>query len=211
MALQELAKDLELVAVEYDQGGQKAVLTFLDAEQGFIRDVNFNKQNYDNDAGKFVDDPEKAERVEKWCQDFFGLTFDKLTDAIGEKKDVYVYDGFNSLFEVTQVDKFPKEWVGQIFNTTIESVEDTGQRISIKYKIEGKLLETKLQYSEYIEALKKWFVNPQKKEKQFAKFEERYGISFEEKDKLVGKEVMVEVKLAFKKFPYGEIKKPKWD
>ena len=38
MALQELAKDLELVAVEYDQGGQKAVLTFLDAEQGFIRD-----------------------------------------------------------------------------------------------------------------------------------------------------------------------------
>lgn len=210
MALQELAKDLELVAVEYDQGGQKAVLTFLDAEQGFIRDVNFNKQNYDQDAGKFVDDPEKAERVEKWCQDFFGLTFDKLTDAIGEKKDVYVYDGFNSLFESTQVDKFPKEWVGQIFNTTIESVEDTGQRISIKYKIEDKLLETKLQYSEYVEALKKWFVNPQKKEKQFAKFEERYGIPFEEKDKLVGKDVMVEVKLAFKKFPYGEIKKPNW-
>ena len=65
MALQELAKDLELVAVEYDQGGQKAVLTFLDSEQGFIRDVNFNKQQYDNDAGKFVDDPEKAEKVEK--------------------------------------------------------------------------------------------------------------------------------------------------
>lgn len=57
MALQELAKDLELVAVEYDQGGQKAVLTFLDADQGFIRDVNFNKQQYDNDAGKFVDNP----------------------------------------------------------------------------------------------------------------------------------------------------------
>ena len=210
MALQELAKDLELVAVEYDQGGQKAVLTFLDSEQGFIRDVNFNKQQYDNDAGKFVDDPEKAEKVEKWCQDFFNLTFDKLSEAIGEKKDIYVYDGFNSMFEVTQVDKFPKEWVGQIFNTTIESVEDTGQRISIKYKIEDKLLETKLQYSEYVEALKKWFVNPQKKEKQFAKFEERYGISFEEKDKLVGKDVMVEVKLAFKKFPYGEIKKPNW-
>ena len=211
MALQELAKDLELVAVEYDQGGQKAVLTFLDAEQGFIRDVNFNKQSYNNEAGKFEDDPEKAEKVEQWCQDFFGLTFDKLTEAIGEKKDVYVYSGFNSLFESTQVDKFPREWVGQIFTTTIESVEDTGQRISIKYKIEGKLLETKLQYSDYVEALKQWFVNPQKKEKQFAKFEERYGLPFSEKDKFIGKEVMVEVKLAFKKFPYGEIKKPKWD
>ena len=210
MALQELAKDLELVAVEYDQGGQKAVLTFLDAEQGFIRDVNFNKQNYDQDAGKFVDDPEKAEKVEKWCQDYFKLPFDKLSEAIGEKRDVYVYSGFNSLFEATQVDKFPKEWVGQIFTTTIESVEDTGQRISIKYTIEDKLLETKLQYSDYVESLKQWFVNPQKKEKQFAKFEERYGIPFEEKDKLVGKEGMVEVKLAFKKFPFGDIKKPSW-
>lgn len=210
MALQELAKDLELVAVEYDQGGQKAVLTFLDADQGFIRDVNFNKQSYDNDASKFVDDPEKAEKVEKWCQDYFKLTFDKLSEAIGQKKDIYVYDGFNSLFEVAQVDKFPKEWVGQIFTTTIDSVEDTGQRISIKYTIEDKLLETKLQYSDYVESLKQWFVNPQKKEKQFAKFEERYGIPFEEKDKLVGKTVMVEVKLAFKKFPYGEIKKPNW-
>ena len=211
MALQELAKNLELVAVEYDQGGQKAVLTFLDAEQGFIRDVNFNKQIFDNDANKFVNDAEKAEKVEQWCQDFFGVTFENLTEAIGSKQTVYVYDGFNSLFEVTQVDKFPREWVGQIFSTTIESVEDTGQRISIKYKIEDKLLETKLQYSDYVEALKQWFVNPQKKEKQFAKFKERYGISFDEKDKLIGKDVMVEVKLAFQKFPYGEIKKPKWD
>ena len=211
MALQELAKDLELVAVEYDQGGQKAVLTFLDADQGFIRDVNFNKQVFNNDANKFENDPEKAEKVEQWCQDFFGVSFENLTEAIGSKQTVYVYDGFNSLFEVTQVDKFPKEWVGQIFSTTIESVEDTGQRISIKYKIEDKLLETKLQYSDYVEALKQWFVNPQKKEKQYTKFHERYGISFDEKDKLIGKDVMVEVKLAFQKFPYGEIKKPKWD
>ncbi|MFW5411601.1 hypothetical protein [Aerococcus urinaeequi] len=210
MALQELAKDLELVAVEYGQGSQKATMTFLDQDKGIIREVNFNKQSYDNEKSTFIDDPEKAEKVEKWCQDYFNLTFDKLTEAIGQTKDIYVYDGFNSLFEVTQVDKFPKEWVGQIFTTQVESVEDTGQRISIKYTIEDKLLETKLQYSSYVENLKQWFVDPQKKEKQFAKFEERYGVPFSEKDKLVGKDVMVEVKLAFKKFPYGEIKKPNW-
>ena len=210
MALQELAKGLELVSVEYANGGQKAVLTFLDADQGIIREVNFNKQKYDNAKSEFVEDKDKAEKVEKWSQELFNVTFDNLSQAIGETKDVYVYEGFNSLFEVDQVEKFPKEWEGQIFSTQIDSVEDTGQRIAIRYTIEGKTYETKLQYSKYVEDLKKWFVDPQKKEKQFAKFEEHYGVPFSEKEKLIGKDIMVEVKVAFKKWAFGDVKKPSW-
>ena len=96
MALQELAKNLELVEVSYD--GQKAVLTFLDEEAGLIRTINFNKQSYNNDTKKFVDDPEKAEKVEQWCNVYFNATFDTLTDVLGQRKDIYVYDRFNSLF-----------------------------------------------------------------------------------------------------------------
>lgn len=210
MALQELSKDLELVAVEYNDTKKKATLTFLDADHGIIREINFNKQNYNNDTHKYYDDPEKAEKVEKWCDELFNVTFETLTDAIGTTKDVYVYDGFNSLFEVTQVEKFPKDWEGQIFPTKIDSVEDTGQRISIKYTIEDKTFETKLQYSKYMEALKQWFVDPQKKQKQLEKFENQYGVPFAEKDRLIGKDIMVEVKVAFQKFPYGEIKKINW-
>ena len=61
MALIELSENLELVAVEYQD--QKATMTFLDSEQGIIREVNFNKQAWDNDKNKFVDDAEKAEKV----------------------------------------------------------------------------------------------------------------------------------------------------
>lgn len=206
----ELSKQLELVSVEYANNNNKAILTFLDENEGVIREVNFNKQKFDPQKNTYVDDEEKAEKVEEWSQDIFNKSFENLSQSVGEKHDIYVYDGFNSLFEVDIVEKFPKDWEGQIFSTEIESVEDTGQRISIKYKIENKTYETKLQYSKYVESLGQWFVDPQKKEKQLEKFEDHYGVSFEEKDKLIGKDIMVEVKVAFKKYPYGEIKKVNW-
>ena len=207
MALIELSENLELVAVEYQD--QKATMTFLDSEQGIIREVNFNKQAWDNDKNKFVDDAEKAEKVEKWCEELFGLTFDTLSQAIGQTKNVYVYDGFNSLFEVSQIDKFDSSMVGEIFSTTIKSIEDTGNRISIKYEYEGKHYESKVNYGSYVEALKKWFVDPNNKAKAYEKFEKNYGVPFDRKDELIGENIMVEVKKAFGKFTYGEVKKLK--
>ena len=37
-------------------------------------------------------------------------------------------------------------------------------------------------YADYSEELKQWFVNPQKRKKQFDKFLDRYGVSVEDKD-----------------------------
>jgi hypothetical protein len=82
----ELRKNLELVDVAYENDGKKVVMTFLDEERGEVRIVNFNRQAYDN--GKFVDDPSKAAKVDEWCENFFGTKFNKLTDCIGQKKDV---------------------------------------------------------------------------------------------------------------------------
>ena len=207
MALKELSKDLELVEVEYKD--QKATMTFLDSDKGLIREVNFNKQSWDNQKGGYVDDPDKAEKVEKWCKDIFGLTFDTLTNAIGKTKDVYVYDNFNSLFEVSQVDKFDMDMVGEIISTEIDSIEDTGTKISIKYEYDGKLYESKINYGKYVDSLKKWLVDPNNKEKAMEKFEKNYGVPFERKDEVIGKPIMVEVKKAFGKFTYGEVKKLK--
>lgn len=207
MALEQVAKDLELVEVTYE--GQKAVLTFLDREEGLIRKVNFNKQSYDEKTKKFIDDSEKSEKVETWCKEYFNVTFDTLTDAIGQQKDVYVYDGFNSLFEVAQIDKFSSDMEGDIFNTEIESIEDTGTKISIQYKYDDKLYESKFQYAKYVEALKEWFTDPNDKKKAFEKFEKKFGVPFEEKDGLIGKTIMIEVKKAGGKWMYGEIKQMK--
>ena len=82
-----------------------------------FREVNFNKQIYDKDTKKFVDDAEKAQKCEEWAEEYFGLHFDRLAEAIGEKRDIYCYDNFNSLFDVQMVTKFEEDMLGQIFET----------------------------------------------------------------------------------------------
>ena len=49
--------------------------------------------------------------------------------------------------------------------------------------------------------------NPNERAKKLTRFKDTFGVPFEQKDTLVGKPIMVEVKIAFGKFPYGEIKK----
>lgn len=203
-----LRKDLELVEVVYKDDNKKAVLRFLDMEAGEILEVNFNKQDYQD--GNYVDSEEKAEKVDKWCEEYFETDFDNLSNRIGDKFNVYTYEKFNSMWEAEVIEKFDKEDQGKIFETTIESVTDDGQKISIKYKYEDQLHETKMQYSDYVESIKKWFVNPQKQRKQYEKFENKFGVPVEKAEEIVGKKIMVEIKVAFKKFAYGDIKKPQW-
>lgn len=200
----EKLEQLELVEVVFED--KKAVLTFLDEERGEIREVNWNKQSYDQDAGKFIDDPKKAEKVDEWAQEYFGLEFEQLAQAIGEKKDIYAYDRFNSLYPVKMVSKFEKDMVGQIMEIEVSNVEDDGRAIHIEFGYEGDTYENKMTYADYLENKKQWFVNPQKKAKQYAKFEEKFGIPIEDKEQLVGQNAMIEIKLAFGKFVYVDIK-----
>ena len=65
-------------------------------------------------------------------------------------------------------------------------------------------------YAKYVENLKKWFEDPIRKEKQFEKFKNKFGVPVEDADQILEKEIMVEVKKAFGKFTYGDIKKPSW-
>lgn len=203
-----LRKNLELIEVVYQNQGKKAVMKFLDIENGELLEVNFNKQIWAN--GKYVDDKEKEENVDKWCEEYFNKDFDSLSERVGDRFDVYKYPKFNSMWEAEEINKFTKDQKGMIFNSTIESVKDTGTRISITYKIDDDLFETKMQYAEYVESLNQWFPNPQKKERQYEKFEDKFGVSVEKADEIIGKEIMVEVNVAFGKYAYGDIKKPQW-
>lgn len=204
----ELRKDCELVEVVFKNDEKKAVLTFLDEEQGQVLEVNFNRQAYDN--GQFVDDPDKAEQVDEWCKEYFDTTYEDLPSKVGVKKDVYVYENFNSLWESSVTRKFTVQDKGKVFQTDIKRIEDDGFGIHIYFEFEGDEYESKMMYSDYIENLKKWFVNPQKRKKQREKFANLFGVEVEDADKIVGKEILVEVKVAFKKFAYCEIKQPNW-
>lgn len=201
----EIRKELELVNVEYESGNKKAVMTFLDRERHQVRVVNFNQQSYDN--GKYVDDPEKAQKVEQWCHDYFQTSFDRLTDCVGQKKDIYCYERFNSLWEVDQIEKFTVDMVGQIYQTEVKEITVDDYFIKIRYEIEGKTYESKMTFGVYNKDLKEWFQDPQKKAMQYKKFEDKYHVPVERKDELIGHPLMVEVKAAFGTNYYGDIKK----
>lgn len=207
----ELLEQLELVNVEFEEM-KKATLIFLDENRGEIREINYNKQKYDESTKKYYDDPDQAAKVEEWCQEHFGLAFDQLAQAIGERRDVYCYDEsnkpFNSLHPVKIVTKFDEDMVGQIFEVEVIHAEDDGKKISIQFEYDGQLRESKMQYAQYLEVgtKKEWLPNPQKRKKQYEKFEDKFGILVGEIEQLIGKTVMVEVKKAMGKHIYSEIK-----
>jgi hypothetical protein len=207
----EILEQLELVDTIFEDN-KKVTLVFLHEERGEIREVNFNKQVYDKDTKKFVDDAEKAQKCEEWAEEFFGLPFDRLAEAIGERKDVYCYDNFNSLFEVQMVTKFEEDMLGQVFETEVTNAFDDGKKIAIQFEYEGNLYESKMQYADYVEARKEWFINPIKQKKQYDKFEDKFQMPVTEIENMIGKTVLVEVKKAMGKWIYSEIKpfkKPK--
>ena len=63
-----------------------------------------------------------------------------------------------------------------------------------------------MQYADYLDARKEWFINPVKRKKQYDKFEEKFQMPVTEIDKMIGKNVLVEVKKAMGKYIYSEIK-----
>lgn len=202
----EFKEQLEIVDVRFEDNNQKAEIVTVDESLGEIREIFFNRQIYNKDTGKFVPDEKKAAQVDEWCEEYFQLPFDRLGEAIGTRKDVYCYDNFNSFWEVQMIEKFGEDMEGQIFETEIIRALDDGKKISLQFEFEGKLYESKMQYADYLEARKEWFINPQKKAKQYKKFFEKFNMPVEEIENMVGKTVMVEVKKAMGKFIYSEIK-----
>ena len=196
-------ENLELADVMYESDGKKAVLVFLDEDKGEVREVNLNKQLYKN--GEFVDDEERAEKMEQVAKEHFNLPFNKLKKAIGTKKTIYAYDKFNALIEMKQVEKFDKSMVGQLIEGEVTEVVDDGVGIKIRFDYEGKIYEAKMQYSDYMESKNQWFVNPIKRRKQYDKFMDKFGEPIY-KHTLVGKKVIVEVRLAMNKYVWNDIK-----
>lgn len=201
----ELLEQLELVDVQYENDSTKAILMFLDEDRGEIRNVVFNKKSYDN--GAFIDDPEKAQKCEEWSQEYFGESFDTLTGALGQRHDIYAYERFNSLWESNTAKNFPAELVGSIVEAKITEIYADTVGIKIKLEYDGEIYESKMGYSLYLEVRGQWVKDPIKERKQYEKFEKKFGVPFEEREKLYGTKVMVEIKKAFGKFIYSDIKK----
>jgi hypothetical protein len=104
------------------------------------------------------------------------------------------------------ISKFEDDMVGQIFEVEIVHAEDDGKKISLQFEYEDKLYESKMQYATFFEPKKEWYPDPIKRKKQYAKFEEKFGMLVGEIEHMIGKTVMVEVKKAMGKHVYSEVK-----
>lgn len=194
-----IINDAELVDVT-DRDG-KINLTFL--KDDMIYEVVWNKRKYDPATNDRVESPEKEQQVEGWSEQFFGVPSKDIAKELGSKHDVYVYDTFASLWENTN--KFTKEQNGKSYRTEIERIDLEETQISIWYRIEDKLYSSKMSFNQKIRDA--YYLNPIKQRKQFAKFETKFGVPVEQKDELIGQEILVKVKCAFGKFYYGEVEK----
>lgn len=199
--------EAQLIEVEFQNESKKALLTFLDEEAGEVLEVSLNQQSYED--GEFVDDPERAERVKANAQEWFGTDFDNLTDKIGETYTVYKYGTFNAMVELDIVEKFTLEDVGEIIEAPITEVIDDGVKVSVRFEYGDKTRELKMTYGKWVDGVKKFFPNPVKQAKTYAKFKENFGVSIDDKDELVGRTMMVKIELAFKKYPYTSFLKLK--
>lgn len=193
-------EDLEIVDVQVEP--EKITFTLLDPEKQEIHDIKWRKQVYDPEAQSYVDDEAKLKQVEDWCESFFGLTLDTIQEAIGKRATVYGYDTFDS-FWLSDA-KFEKSDKGKMIQTKVKDVEVTKEYIKIRYDWKGKT------YSSYKRFTQKrgdvYYVNPIKKNTQLKWFVDTFGVDVSEKDSVIGKSIIVEVKSAFGATLYGDIK-----
>lgn len=204
-----LIKDAELIDVVYKDDNNTVVLSYLSPDTGELYEIKFHKQRYDRDSNTYVDDPDQLKKVEKQVLDNYGVDFDRVSDKMGEKRDIYHYDNFDSLWEVDMVNKFdPEKDAGELFETKIDSVKDDGVAIRIGFQYNEKPYESKMSYSTYNEARHQYFPVATKKTKRYEDFEKKFGVSVDKADSIIGKNIMVEVK-KFGKFAYADVKKLK--
>ena len=186
--------------------GNRLEMKFYDAKNDLLRTVKFNKQSYDREQGKFVDDQEKAQKCEEWSQKYFGCSFDEVPEQVGVSRDVYVYDNFCSLWESEDIQR-AKKFDGPIkgiIKTQIENIYLDNVGIHVEYKYNDELYESKYTTSEFIKDLKKWVRDPDREARAYKRFKEIYGVDFSQKDQLIGREIQVQVKKAFSSY-YGEV------
>lgn len=209
--MENLRKDCKLIEVVREGDPEEITLVFFDEEVDCIREVYWKLGVWNDEKREMVKDKEKAAKVAEWSKEYFDLELDELDKAIGVTKDVYVYDRFNSLWEANIINKFTLDNVGEMFSTTISEVTVDDVAIKVAFEYDGKKYEKGYKVAQWNDTLNRFVKNPILRTKSFEKFEKLFGVNPNDADSIIGKEIMVEVKVAFGKFAYADIKKPAWN
>lgn len=192
-------ENLEIVQVIND--GDKIIFTCLDTEKQEIHEIIWRLKKFDAKTKKFEEDAGKYQQVVDWCKQYFDLTPETITEATGRTIDVFTYDTFDSFWESDK--KFDLDMKGQVLQGVVKEVLYNTDGIAIRFDYDGNTYRSNMKFTELLNGV--YYVKPMKRARQLQKFEDNFGITVDERDKLIGKNIMFEVK-AMGKNTYVEIK-----
>lgn len=184
----------KLQIVEIEDKEDALTLTFFHESAGEVRQVKLKKQRYDEATKKNVPDEEQYERYINNLKELLGVSEDEIETLIGLSFEVWESENYCSLYEPKTLAKFGEEEIGQIYTAEIEEIRVYDAKAQIILGYDGKRYGSNINWGNYVEALKKSLPNPQKKHKQLEKFEKNYHVKFEDRETLIGTDVMIEVK-----------------
>ena len=84
--------------------------------------------------------------------------------------------------------------IGQIVQAELVEINVYDANAQMVFDYSGDQYISNINWGQYVQSLKKSLPNPLKKTKQLAKFQTKFHVPFENRDELIGKKFMLEVK-----------------
>lgn len=188
-------ENLQLISVEYNENHTTATLNYLNSDSASILPVKIHTEKYDESSKTWQKDVEQEQRADEIAKTELNVEgFEQLPGAIDSTHDIYQYENYCSLFERQGYERFAEKYVDSSIVGEIKEIKDNGTAILIVFDFEGTDYASKLNYSKFIESLKKSLPIEGKKEKALARFQKKTGVPFEEAESLIGKKGMFEIR-----------------
>lgn len=182
---------LELLEVNEEEF--TTTFTFLYAEFGEIREVTWFIGLYDKNTKKWKKDDNQADKYVNNVAEILNSTPAHLQDLIGQSFDVWDGEKFSYLWEPVEISKFDADEAGQIYNATIVAVDEYEAKAVIRVQVGEKMYVSNLNWGKWVQSLNKSLPDPHKKSKQLEKFKKKFHVDFDNRESLIGKNVMIEV------------------
>lgn len=170
----------------------------LNDDQTAVLELTLYKQTYEN--GEWIDDPEVTEKYFTALQDIFGIMEDSELEAEMLDKEVELFvdeeKGKAYIEEPKSLNLVSVELdnVGDIETGKIVDVIDFDTKRIIVINVDEKRFGVNFSYGKYHPKLEKYLVSKVDEIKKHKKFKDLTGHEWADKDSIIGKTAMLEIK-----------------
>ena len=187
-----LIGNLEIVEVKEDDVALE--LLFFNEAAGEVHMVRVKKQKYDESKHAYVKDDDTLAQYEMNLRDVLDIEPTEVESLVGKSFDVWDAGTYCALWDSKSYSKFSEEDIGQILNADVVEIQVQDSKAVIILDVDGEQYGSNINWGNWVQSLNKSLPDPQRREKQQAKFETKFGIKWDNRDELIGKTVLIEVR-----------------